>query len=151
MRTALTLLFVTLVGCGSAPADPELSALLDRARAGEYLTWRREPAPHVSMGPHGGTVRTFVNPTLEAPLLAGERTFPPGSIALKELFSAGKRTGWAIDWKGDDGEWRFFEGFEPTLDQYFYRGTENGCAGCHRPGIDFLLTAPGHLGITDAP
>lgn len=109
------------------------------ARSGAYRSWAGEAAPHRSAGPHN-TVRTFVNEPLITSLRAGAETHPNGSITVKELSDGEKLTGYAIDWKGDDGEWRFFEGFEPALNEYFYKGTDNGCAGCHRPGKDFFLT-----------
>ncbi|MBL8913485.1 MAG: hypothetical protein JNM17_22490 [Archangium sp.] len=145
-------LVVVLSACGAPSTttrDPELEAMLELARSGEYRTWSREPAPHRSAGPHS-TVRTFINPTLEQSLRAGDTTFPVGSIALKELFDGPgtKRTGWAIDWKLEDG-WRFFEGFDPSLNEYFLKGTDNGCAGCHRPGVDYLLTPLSAFGTTD--
>lgn len=124
--------------------------MIELARGGEYRTWLREPAPHRSTGPHG-TVRTFFNATLEQSLRAGDTTLAPGSVALKELYDGTRRTGWAIDWKASDGQWRFYEGFEPALNQYFYKGTDNGCAGCHQPGIDYVLTPLSALGTTDAP
>jgi hypothetical protein len=65
-----------------------------------------------------------------------------GSIAVKELFTRGARTGWAVDAKAADGRWLFFEGFEPALDQFFFRGSGNLCARCHSSGIDFVLTPP---------
>ncbi len=109
------------------------------ARSGEYRAWASEAAPHTSAGPHG-TVRTFANEPLLLSLRSGAGSHPNGSIALKGLYDGTKVTGSAIDWKGTDGQWRFLEGFEPALNQYFYVGTENGCAGCHRPGKDFILT-----------
>lgn len=132
-------LLLFLASCGSVAGSSERTEMLELARSGAYRTWPSEAAPHGSAGPHG-TVRTFVNPALFDSLRMGAASHPNGSIALKELYAGDKVTGYAIDWKGDDGQWRFFEGFEPAFDQYFYTGTENGCAGCHRPGSDFVLT-----------
>lgn len=84
-------------------------------------------------------VRTFVNNALYDSLKSGPAAHPNGSIAVKELLTDGARIGWAVDRKRDDGSWEFFEGFEPTLDQYYFEGTSNFCAGCHRDGIDFVL------------
>lgn len=119
----------------------ELPPKVALARSGEYRAWPAEAAPHASTGPHG-QVRTFTNPPLFDSLKQGAASHPVGSIVVKELWAQNRITGWAINWKGEDGQWRFFEGFEPTLDQYFYVGTDNGCAGCHQPGLDFVLTKP---------
>lgn len=113
--------------------------MIDLAHSGAYRSWPSEAAPHRSAGPHQ-TVRTFLNDPLANSLRSGAETHPPGSIAIKELYDGSTLNGYAIDWKGEDGRWRFFEGFEPALNEYFYVGTDNGCAGCHRPGRDFLLT-----------
>lgn len=156
MRMSLALL---LAGCG-ASMDGELpdggaplipvdggagiratrAGLVSIAQSGAYLSWKAEPMAHQTTGPHGDTVRTFVNEPLSTSLKAGNTTHPVGSIVVKELFSAGTRTGWAVDAKGDDGVWVFFEGFEPQLNQYFFRGTGNLCANCHASGVDFVLT-----------
>ena len=134
------LLTALIISCGPSNQPPsDMKDMVALARSGDYRSWASEAAAHQSAGPHG-TVRTFVNEPLLSSLRAGADTHPGGSVALKELYDGAKVTGWAIDWKGSDGGWRFFEGFEPTVDQYFYAGTDNGCAGCHRPGKDFVLT-----------
>jgi hypothetical protein len=134
------LLLLAFTACGPATMTPELKQLTDLARAGEHRAWASEEAPHRSAGPHA-TVRTFVNPVLFDSLRSDATSHPTGSIAVKELFDdMGRLTGYAIDWKPEDGRWRFFEGFEPSLDEYFFEGTDNLCANCHRPGKDFVLT-----------
>ncbi len=156
MRLSLALL---LAGCGASmdgtlpdggasviPVDggsgisATRAGLVSIAQTGAYLAWKAEPMVHQTTGPHGDTVRTFVNEPLCASLKAGNTTHPIGSVVVKELFSSGTRTGWAVDAKGDDGVWVFFEGFEPQLNQYFFRGTGNLCANCHASGVDFVLT-----------
>lgn len=140
-------LLLLLCACGPAASMPasELAEKVALVRTGGYLGWPAEPAPHDSAGPHGGQVRTFVNPPLFESLKLASTNHPSGSVVVKELYSGGKVTGWAVDWKGDDGQWRFFEGFEPALDQYFYTGTDNLCANCHRGGLDHVLTKPDAL------
>jgi hypothetical protein len=108
-------------------------------QSGAYTAWAAEPARHASTGPHGGAVRTFVNDTLYTSLKQGRASHPSGSIAVKELYTGANRTGWAVDIKGDDGVWIYYEGFEPRLDQYYFRGDGNLCANCHAGGVDRVL------------
>lgn len=135
MRAPLLVLLLT--ACG--PSSSGREALLELAKSGEYQRWRAEPEAHRSTGPHGGAVRTFLNDALFASLESGATTHPPGSIAVKELFTDGQRVGWAVDEKRADGTWLFYEGFEPQLDQYYFEGTSNLCASCHASGVDYVL------------
>ena len=127
------------------PTPATRAGLLSIAQSGAYLSWKAEAAPHQTAGPHGGQVRTFVNDVLYASMKAGNTMHPRGSMGVKELFTNGARTGWAIDAKDDDGVWTYFEGFEPQLNQYFFRGTGNLCSNCHAGGVDFVLTSPSAL------
>lgn len=131
---------VVLISAPDAGVPATRAGLLSIAQSGAYLSWKAEAAPHQTAGPHGGQVRTFVNDVLYASMKAGDAKHPNGSIAVKELFTNGARTGWAIDAKDDDGVWTYFEGFEPQLNQYFFRGTGNLCSNCHAGGVDFVLT-----------
>lgn len=155
---ARSLIFAVVVfcACGAPNASPDGSPLVIPTsdggipanrddvvaflRSGQYLGWKSEPAAHRSTGPHGGLVRTFVNGALFDSLSAGSASHPPGSITVKELFDGTTRTGWALDAKLDDGSWLWFEGFEPALNQYFFRGSGNLCANCHAGGSDTVLT-----------
>lgn len=130
---------------GAAATPATRAGLLSIAQSGAYLSWKAEAAPHQTSGPHGGQVRTFVNDVLYASLKAGNTMHPRGSIAVKELFTNGVRTGWAIDAKDDDGVWTYFEGFEPQLNQYFFRGSGNLCSNCHAGGVDSVLTPASSL------
>lgn len=136
---------VVLISTPDSGTPATRAGLLSIAQSGAYLSWKAEAAPHQTAGPHGGQVRTFVNDVLYASLKAGNRMHPNGSIAVKELFSNGARNGWAIDAKDDDGVWTFYEGFEPQLNQYFFRGSGNLCSNCHAGGVDFVLTRPDAL------
>jgi hypothetical protein len=123
------------------PLPTTRDALVAFARARSYSSWPSEPEAHASAGPHGGRVRTWVNPTLAASLRAGATTHPAGSVAVKELYGSGTAiTGWAIDVKRDDGVWVFWEGFLPQLDQYYFVGMNNLCGRCHQAGVDTVLT-----------
>lgn len=158
MRTGLVVMAGLFVSCGGAmtmglpdggaptvtPPDGGASiqgtraGLLAIAQSGSYLTWKAEPMVHRSAGPHGN-VRTFLNDALYASLKAGNTSHPNGSVAVKELYNGATRTGWAVDAKGDDGVWLYFEGFEPRYDEYFFRGPGNLCANCHASGVDTVL------------
>lgn len=154
MRTSCALA-VMLVACGPVPTEADAgdvsidggaSLPTTRAQLKAFLlaetwkSWAAEPAVHNSAGPHGGLVRTFVNPALYDSLKQGSATHPAGSIVVKELHSATEVTGYAIDVKREDGEWVFLEGFKPSIDQYYFTGTNNLCGTCHAGGRDFVLT-----------
>ena len=137
---ALIAVVLVAVACGTPmTTNSELTQMVAMARAGDYKGWASEAAPHASGGPHG-MVRTFVNEPLLTALRANAQSMPAGSIAVKELYNAGAVTGYAIDWKSADGGWHFFEGYDPTFDQYYYQGTNNGCAGCHSSGRDYVFS-----------
>jgi hypothetical protein len=118
--------------------DTSRKALVQLVESKTYQSWKAEPAPHPSTGPHG-TVRTFVNETLYQSLKAGNARHPQGSIAVKELFKGTALSGWAVDVKRDDSTWVFFEGFLPALNEYYFSGPGNLCANCHESGVDFVL------------
>jgi hypothetical protein len=124
---------------GPAPLPTTRAEIVAFVQSGAYSAWAAEPARHASTGPHGGAVRTFVNDTLYTSLKQGRASHPSGSIAVKELYTGANRTGWAVDIKGDDGVWIYYEGFEPRLDQYYFRGDGNLCANCHAGGVDRVL------------
>jgi len=148
-----------LIGCGGTPSptptaaptpthlDPgppptAPDALLAWLQAGNYDAWAAESAPHQSTGPHGGRVRTFINPTLYDSLTAGQAQHPAGAAAVKELYLNSQRVrGWAVMVKLDDDSdggrnWYWYE--------YFGSGdpfSGNGlgiCTGCHSTGRDYL-------------
>jgi hypothetical protein len=124
---------------GPASMPTTRAEIVAFVQSGAYTAWAAEPARHASTGPHGGAVRTFVNATLYTSLKQGRASHPSGSIAVKELYTGANRTGWAVDLKGDDGVWIYYEGFEPRLDQYYFRGDGNLCANCHAGGVDRVL------------
>ena len=126
---------------GGAEALPvTLSELKAFALSGAHRQWVHEAAPHASTGPHSGQVQSFFNPVLAESLKSGQATHPIGSIVVKELSSGGRITGYAVDVKRTDGQWVFFEGFDPAYNQYYFTGTANLCGNCHQAGVDFVLT-----------
>jgi hypothetical protein len=124
------------------PTDAE--SLLPWLVAEPYLDWPSESAIHGSTGPHFGNVRTWVHPSLEASLEAGEPSHPAGVAAVKELYGAGQeRRGWAVSVKraddsaGGDG-WYWYEWYDGGI-----VASGDGislCTGCHAGGDDYVLT-----------
>jgi hypothetical protein len=125
---------------GPPPTEPD--ALLLWLQAGSYGAWAAESAPHQSTGPHGGRVRTFLNPALFDSLTAGQAQHPAGAVAVKELYLNSQRVrGWAVMVKlADDSDggrnWYWYEYFgsgEP------FSGNGLGiCTGCHSTGRDYV-------------
>jgi hypothetical protein len=145
-RSALStaLIFLSCGGGGPGTDGTSQSDLKTLVESGAYGGWKAEPAVHASAGPHG-QVRTFVNDALYASMKAGNTAHPNGSIAVKELYSGGAINGWAVDVKRSDGQWVFYEGFKPALNQYYFVGGGNLCANCHQGGVDFVLLPAGAL------
>jgi hypothetical protein len=125
----------------------DAAALHEYLRGGAYRAWAGESAPHLSTGPHGGKVRTFVSPGLLTSLQRGG-AHPKDATAIKELYGAGDAvTGWAVgiklagDSEGGKG-WYWYEVFSTQ------RGASPGfagrglalCSNCHRDGRDYVLT-----------
>lgn len=124
------------------PPPTEPDALLRWLQAGGYIDWAAESASHPSAGPHGGRVRTFLNPELFASLAAGEAQHPAGAAAVKELYFNGDTVrGWAVMVKlqadSDRGRgWYWYETFGSGAP---LEGVGLGtCTGCHSAGRDFV-------------
>ena len=125
--------------------DTSAAGLTEFVKSGAYKSWKAEPEVHNSAGPHGGKVRTYVNDVFYVSLKAGNMVHPRGSITVKELYGSSTTTvsGHAVDVKDEaTGEWVFYEGFGPSYSSpYYYRGTTNFCANCHKgAGNDYMLT-----------
>jgi hypothetical protein len=109
-----------------------------------YAAWAKESAPHPSTGPHGGMVLTYVDPTLEGSLAAGNAEHPVGSASVKELIAGGKVTGWAAYVKtqasSDQGKgWYWYEVFDAAPGARGTEGQGNAtCTGCHSRGKDYV-------------
>jgi hypothetical protein len=112
---------------------------------GSYKGWLNESKVHMSTGPHGGNVRTYVNDDLYVSLSNMSPMHPEGAATVKELYGGGvdEIIGYAVmvkvapDSMGGDG-WYWYE----RLDQTTYAdGTGVGlCSGCHVGGADYVLT-----------
>lgn len=124
-----------------APIPTAAVALRDWLRAGTYLGWAAESAPHASTGPHGGYVRTYLNDVLFDSLSAGNAAHPTGAVAVKELYFSrpeGPVREWAVMIKLDDDS-------DLGRNWYWYEGVGLAgaglsiCTGCHAAGKDFVL------------
>lgn len=126
------------------PADArELRAWL---QAGTYLGWHAESGIHPSGGPHGGSVRTYMNDAVFDSLVAGNAAHPRGAAVVKELyFGTATVQLWAVAIKVDDDSaggngWYWYEGASLSG-----RGLR-ACTQCHASDYrqfiskDFVLT-----------
>jgi hypothetical protein len=112
-----------------------------------YASWRTETNAHVSAGPHGGSVRVYLNSPLDDSLTAAMPEHPAGSAAVKELLTNGQVTGWLAMVKtsarSDSGSgWYWYEVTSAVPNAPATAG--NGiatCIACHGRGRDFVRIA----------
>jgi hypothetical protein len=130
---------------GDVPTDP--NALFAFLKAGNYLGFPKESAVHPSAGPHFGTVRTYLSPTLEASLKAGNAEHPIHAAVVKELYMNSPNVGgWAVmvktHDKSDGGKgWFWYETTSTTNPSPSFAGEGIPlCYNCHVTGKDFVLT-----------
>ena len=135
-------------GDGDPAGDvPTNSAeLLPWLEAESYVGFSAESAAHAATGssPHG-TVRVFINSSLDASLSAGDPAHPVGAAAVKELFDGeNNRIGWAVSVKiqadSDGGNGWYW--YEIVNDNVVADANGDGtCIGCHAStGVDFFTT-----------
>jgi len=129
------------------PSDP--TALFTYLQSKQYAGFAGESAIHLSTGPHGGSVRTYVNAALNASLAAKNAEHPKGAASVKELYAADNTTleGWAVLVKTQDmsaaGQgYYWYEHFSVTDGSNpAFSGQGLGlCVNCHAPGKDFFLS-----------
>ena len=113
-------------------------ALLVWLQDSSYTAWPAESGVHLSAGPHGAGVRTFVNESLLASLEAGNATHPVDAAVVKELYDGDTITGWAVMVKvvagagGDSWYW-----YESVGNAVYADGVGVGlCTDCHTVGVD---------------
>ena len=110
-----------------------------------YKAWAHESKPHPSTGPHGGSVQTYINAELDASLKSAGGEHAKGSAAVKEFYTGGQLSGWAVMVKTEDASangkgWYWYEVFDtaPSASGAI-EGQGNGtCTGCHSRGDDYF-------------
>ncbi|MBA3452201.1 MAG: hypothetical protein H0T42_03770 [Deltaproteobacteria bacterium] len=98
---------------------------------GHYLAWACEPQPHAARPPGAhGTNRVCSNAALSASV-AG--TYPLGAASVKEIYSGGSISGYAVSRKVTAGtgaaSWYWYEAFGTSVVADGIAA--GGCAGCH--------------------
>ena len=130
---------------GPVPSTPnEVNAWLQTRK---YECWARESVVHLSAGPHGGNVRTYLNAALDASM-KGSAEHPQGAAVVKEFYGQGTTTvtGWAVAVKTQaqsaSGQgWYWYEVFGTDPGATTIEGQGLGtCTGCHSGGKDYVLT-----------
>jgi hypothetical protein len=143
---------VTPSAKGGVPMNKdELFAFI---KAGKYKSWTHEAAMRETEAPHGSYVITYLNPTLEASMTAGNETHPVGSSSVKEMFGENRKPfGYAVSVKAkpesDRGKgWYWYETQDADdVNAIPVKGTRTGeglgaglCVGCHgRFGTDYVV------------
>ena len=133
-------------GSGQGEVPTSGAELFMYLKGGGYLAYPAESVIHDSTGPHGGKVRTYITPSLEASLKAGGAAHPIHAAAIKELYKSGDTvSGWAVMVKtqtaSDGGQgWYRYEIYSST-DPGSPVADGNGvplCYNCHASGKDFF-------------
>ena len=129
----------------SVPTAP--AALFEWLKARGYEGFQPESKIHASAGPHGGSVRAFLSPSLVQSLASGAAEHPQGVAVVKELYGSGQTlTGWAVAVKtqptSDTGKgWYWFEVFSTQSAGSALEGQGKSlCVNCHKGGKDYVLT-----------
>lgn len=132
-------------GDPTVPTTP--AALFGWLQARGYDGFQAESKIHASAGPHGGSVRAFLSPSLVQSLASGTAEHPRGVAVVKELYGSGKTlTGWAVAVKtqttSDAGKgWYWFEVLDTQTAGGALEGQGKGlCVNCHKGGKDYVLT-----------
>lgn len=134
-------------GSDLVPSDP--TELFTYLQSKKYADFAGESAIHLSTGPHGGSVRTYVNAALNASLAAKNAEHPKGAASVKELYAADNTTleGWAVLVKTQDSSaagqgYYWYEHFSVTdgSNPAFSGQGLALCVNCHAPGKDFFLS-----------
>lgn len=165
-RIAMVAALFTLAGCGSpgpggTSPDPQGTGIavgndgkqIVASKDGitaylqgrDYLGWEKEAAVHDSTGAHG-RVRSYFNATYLQARRTSTYPMAVGAMSVKELYSGGNVTGFAVGIKTQAGtaasSWTWFESYGLPSVAYFGPGDAT-CEGCHKNdgGRDRSLTA----------
>lgn len=159
-RLGIGLVTMVMLACSSA-ADSGSNDAIDGIPHGdpaafnawlqrrEYEAWPKESAPRAftpGAGGHSGSVRTYLNPTLDASMRAGSAEHPKGAASVKELYDGATLTGWAAYVKTEDASasgsgFYWYEAFGTSPDARSIAGQGSAvCTGCHSSGKDFVRT-----------
>ena len=126
--------------------DPQLpprghAALKAWIAADHYKSWACEDAPHPARPPGAhGTNRICSNTALS---MSASGTYPIGAASVKELYSSGSISGYAVGIKIADGDaassWYWYEAFG---DSVIADGVNKGiCVNCHADAPrDYVFT-----------
>lgn len=137
MRRSWFLALILLGGPGCGQNDDPAGAkdLYNRVTAGAgFRSWQRAPGfpgRKASFTDHGDSVEIFVDPNV-AKALAGPdpvRSWPLGSIIVKESFSNNTKSAVAAMEKRADGRWFWAE--YSADGKALYSGTPSTCIDCH--------------------
>lgn len=132
-----------------ASADQYAERVFHWLAGRNYRNFKAESAVHPSSsGPAvHGDVKVFVNDKLDASLRAGNKSYPVGAMAVKELYKDGTLIGWALalKTKEDDGRgngWYWYENVSTTDFENPVAASlgHSMCVGCHATGNDFIMT-----------
>lgn len=142
MIRALLLSIVLLAGCAEDKnTDPEgASALLKRLQTEDYRSWTRPPgweSRKKAASPHSDEVEIYVSSAVVDVLTrkVAAKTWPVGSIVVKDGFKAGRHDLTAVMEKREDG-WFYAEfGSDGTP---LFSGQPSVCVQCHETGADFI-------------
>jgi hypothetical protein len=126
------------------PVEP--AALQAWLAARGYAGYLAESHAHPPAGPHGRSVRTWMNARLAGSLATCAPSHPVGAAAVKELFTGDAVTGWAVMVKtradAGAGSWYWYEvfGAAPDADPATAGQGDDTCTGCHDGGLDAVRT-----------
>lgn len=148
-RMPFAVLVLLVAGMAAAQSEPPTrkGALLRWLKAGSYADWVAEPAVRPSATAHTRFVRTFLNPRLVEDLASGRQGFRRGAAMVKEMYGStpDRVVGWAVMRKvrarsGRGRGWYFYESLDGSNAGAIAGRGKSVCTGCHRDGVDFLLT-----------
>jgi outer membrane murein-binding lipoprotein Lpp len=118
--------------------------------AGAYRSWKNSgDKPFKAVSAHSSTAKVYFNDVLYSSLQSGDRRYPKGSIAVKDIYDASgeQLTARAIEVRVSDDEgpdgWVFFEGFVAQDNAGYYQAGQGFCSQCHgRQDEDFVVARP---------